>query len=296
MQFLCAYYRKKLNFSSVALSRSNYDELRGIAVDQGNAPDAPADADGGVEMQTYEASAAAVNEFQEVAPAAPRRSSQASSSLENASLPQAEEDVAIIGQEESFVEMQAQEPTAAAGHRGGAAGQRGCARQLGCPWRTHLPDRHLLLGRRIISVIATLLLIALFLSGVDLAFSSLASAAFLATVQALVCGVDPMPTMMSLDYGLLILFAGLFSVVGALNATGIPAQVLQSLFTSLPLDTSAGVAGFTAVMIVVSVLFFFSFLPDLNLYTFQSYHHPTDEQRNQQRSRGDLTSAFHQLS
>ncbi len=99
--------------------------------------------------------------------------------------------------------------------------------------------------------------VALVFSAVGIAFfagAHLGYAAMAGGVALMLVRRDPHETFRRVDWPLLLFFAGLFIVTGALRETGLVDTLWQSLAPAMRTDTAAGLAGFTATMTLGSNL------------------------------------------
>jgi len=83
-----------------------------------------------------------------------------------------------------------------------------------------------------------------FFAGAHLGYAAMAGAVTVIVINRR----DPQPTFVRVDWTLLLFFAGLFIVTGALRATGLVDDLWQGVAPALRLDEPGGIAAFTGVM------------------------------------------------
>lgn len=92
--------------------------------------------------------------------------------------------------------------------------------------------------------------IVAFFAGAHLGWAAMSGAVLLMVMNRR----DPQPTFARVDWTLLLFFAGLFIVTGALRTTGLVDELWQAVAPSLSLDDPSGLAAFTTVMVAGSNL------------------------------------------
>jgi len=83
-----------------------------------------------------------------------------------------------------------------------------------------------------------------FFAGAHLGYAAMAGAVAVMIINRR----DPQPTFLRVDWTLLLFFAGLFIVTGALRVTGLVDALWQDVAPALRLDAPGGIAVFTGVM------------------------------------------------